>query len=343
MLRYATYLEKPHHEQFSLGADPRGLSSVLLSCWFVVTDAQGTTYNMMRGIQAEDMRSSLNFGSYRGTDEFDRNAPAVVPFREHPVVERFLTRSGPESITYEGKGFRLELGDRTADWTEAGGRIRITTELLGDVSSLYVPEQDLSPHPFVFRSYFAKATGTIDGEPVEGLWQMDTIFSRPGLNLREAGWVDHVYQYWLNWLVEYEDGTLEGGHVFRGMPGTDFTPAHHFVDGRSTVRHDATMTFHRTDRGSIDAITLSLGDDLTVEFAQRGSFDWPAHTYGEVASTTRGKTVARSWNYMETFAVNWGDIEALGLAHQKVHGRFPSLQKLLEGAVVRDEHIVWPG
>lgn len=342
MLRYQTYLETPHHEQFSVGDAPRGLASVLVSCWFVVTDAAGNTYNMMRGIQAEDLRASLNFGSYKGADTFDVNAPSIVPFSEHPVLEQYVTKSTPGSVIYEGTGFTLELFDRRADWSEAGGRMHITTEQLGDVCSLFVPAQDLSPHPFVFRSYFAKAAGTIDGEPVEGLWQMDTIFSTPGLNLREAGWVDHVYQYWFNWLVEYEDGSVEGGHAFRGMPGTDFTPAHHYVDGQSTVRHDATMELTRTERGSIDTVKLSLGSDLRVEFAQRGTFDWPSHTYGEVSSISRDKKVRRSWNYMETFAVNWGDVERLGLAHQKVHGRFPSLQKLLDGAVVRDEHIVWP-
>ncbi|GAA4544098.1 hypothetical protein [Pseudonocardia xishanensis] len=340
-MRYATYLEKTDHEQFSLGSSPRGLANVHMSCWVVVTDAAGNTYNVMRAIQADDLCKSMHFGVYRGRDVLDESSAFFIPFTEVPVVVPFATSSSPESVVYSGQGFDLELfADRTV-WNEANGRVQIEATQLGDVCSLYVPSQHPHPHDFVFRSYFGKAAGTIDGEAVEGLYQMDSVFSTPALNMREAGWTDHVHQYWLNWLVEYEDGTYEGGHAFRGMPGTEFTAGHHVVDGRSTARHDMALEFDRTSRGTISAVRLAVGDDVAFEFEQRGSFDWPIHTFGEVASTTRDKKVRRSWNYMETFPHNWGEVERYNAAHHDLFGRYPSLRGMLEGAVVRDERIEW--
>ncbi|MGO4385528.1 hypothetical protein AB4Y80_15025 [Specibacter sp. RAF43] len=319
-----------------------GLGSVLLSTWFVVTGESGATYNMLRAVEApEDRQASLNFGLYRGVDTFDTNAPLHIPFKEHPVIEPFVTKSTKDSIIYEGKGFRYEFFADRVEWEEAGGRVKITARPLGDVCSFHIPEQKGFPHPFAFRSNFAKAEGFIDGDPVEGLYQMDCIYSRPELTLRDTRFVDSFEHHWFNWLVEYEDGSLEGGHAWNGRPKADFTAAHHYVDGQSTARRDANLQISRTERGSIDKIVLDLGDDLHIEFAQQGTFDWPSHTYGVVSSISRDKKVVRSWNYMESYPLNWSDVEDYQVSHKNLYGKHPSLQKMLDGAYIKDDYIVF--
>jgi hypothetical protein len=127
------------------------------------------------------------------------------------------------------------------------------------------------------------------------------------------------------------------------MPGLDFTAAHHVVDGVSRARPDAAMTLHRTERGSIDSLTLDLGGELHIEFEQQGSYDWPIHTYGTKARVSRDKTVARSWCYMENMPLNWGLVEEYQLVSARLKGRYPSLQRVLEGASVVDGRIVYAG
>jgi hypothetical protein len=342
-MRYATFIEGPPRlDMFDLTHTVDGLASILVCPWVVVTGESGATYNVMRAIGMEDKNQSLNFGSYRGADTFDTNAPLAVSFADQPVIEDFWHERGPASVAYAGSTFRYECFEDKVSWSEAGGRIKLGVTPLGDVCSLRIPEQSGLPHPFLYRSFFGTVTGEIDSDPVVGLYQLDHIYSRPEINFRESGWADLVHNYWMNWLIEYEDGTREGGHAWQGMPGTDFTAAHHVSNGVSTARPDARMEYHRTERGSIDSLVLELGQDLRVEFQQQGSFDWPIHTYGVAASTSRDKPIKRSWCYMENMPVNWGLVEEYQLVAAKLRGRYPSLQKVLEGSKVVDGRLVFP-
>jgi hypothetical protein len=147
------------------------------------------------------------------------------------------------------------------------------------------------------------------------------------------GMLTKLHNLWLNWLVEYENGSFEGGYAWRGRPGTGFAAAHHFVDGHSTARSDARVQTHHTPRGTVERVTLSLGE-LTVELEQAGSLDWPLHTCGTVSSISNGRPVKHSWNYTEHFPVNWSDVADYQAAHQALYGKPPSFRKLMEGARV---------
>jgi hypothetical protein len=43
---------------------------------------------------------------------------------------------------------------------------------------------------------------------------------------------------------------------------------------------------------------VELGDQV-IELEQDTVSDWPAHTFGKVVSTSRGKEIAKGWNYIE--------------------------------------------
>jgi hypothetical protein len=189
----------------------------------------------------------------------------------------------------------------------------------------------------MLRSHLGKATGTLDGEPVEGLFMLDYIYSRPGAMWTEIGMLTKLHNLWLNWLVEYEDGGYEGGYAWRGRPGTGFAAAHHFVDEVSTARTDARIQTHHTERGTVARVTLGLGD-LIVELEQAGSLDWPLHTCGTVSAISNGRKVKRSWNYTEYFPVNWSAVAGYQAAYHALYGKHPSFQKLMSGARVDDTH-----
>ena len=71
----------------------------------------------------------------------------------------------------------------------------------------------------------ARKHALVDGEPVEGLFMLDYIYSRPDAMWTEMGMLTKLHNLWLNWLVEYDDGSYEGGYAWRGRPGTGFAAA----------------------------------------------------------------------------------------------------------------------
>lgn len=342
-MRYTHYLSPaPTVDSYRLSHQPAaGLATVLISPWVVVTGASGSTYQFMRAYSLPEPTSVVNFGAFRGTGELDKQAPLVYSFAEHPVVETFQISEDPTGVSYSTPTHSLRLGTDEFRWIDAHGRIDLTATLLGRPCTFDVPAQPGVPHPLMSRSHLGRVAGTIDGDTVEGIWMHEHNYSRPGLSFRETELTQVLHNYWMNWLVEYDDGTLEGGYAWRGRKGTGFAAAHHYVDGVSRARSDARITVQHTERGSIELLTLQLGNDLEVVFEQHGSLDWPLHTYGTVRSISRDKSVVRSWNYSEQFPGNWGLVEEYQLSYAKLFGRYPSLQGLLSGASLINNTLTW--
>lgn len=340
-MRYQVFLEEPSLDAHRLGYSPRdGYATILVGIWAVLTGESGATYNLMRGLPLPDTCTALNFGAYVGNGVLDEHPELAFSFTDHPVLENFAEEQAKDAVVYAGPSFRLEIGLDRYRWTDAKGKVELEARTLGKPCTFFVPAQGDFEYPIMARSHLAKVTGTFDGDPVEGVLNLDHYYSTPGVNFRELGVTAKLHNYWMNWLVEYEDGDLEGGFAWRGMPRTGFGAAHHFVDGKSVARSDARIAVERTELGSMKKVTLRLGDDVTVEFGQHGSFDWPLHTYGTVSTISRHRKVAKSWNYSENFPLNWGVIAEYQEAHAALYGRYPSLQGLFKGARVVDGNIV---
>jgi hypothetical protein len=334
-MRYFTYLEEPTLESYRLDHSPRdGLGSALICWWGDVTGASGERYNVMRAVELPEKHLSINFGAYRGTDTLDHAGTLVLSFRDHPAVEPYRVEQDSDAIVYAGDSFRLALGVGEYAWSEASGRVELAARRLGQACTFWVPSQSGFEHPVLSRSHFARAAGVIDGDPVEGILMVDCIYSTPGLTFRETEFTTRLHNYWMDWLVEYDDGSYEGGFAWRGMPGTGFAAAHHIVDGVSHARNDARIEVERTDRGTMETVRLTLGTEVQLEFAQGGSYDWPIHTHGTAVSSSRDRKIVKSWNYSENFPVNWQLVEDYQVAHAALYGRYPSLQGLLSGTRV---------
>jgi hypothetical protein len=334
-MRYYTYLEEPTLESYRLDHCPRdGLAPVLICWWVNVTGQSGATYNVMRAVQIPHNGVSMNFGACRGTGVLDEPGELVFPFQEHPVIEPYWVEHDDHAVVYTGSSFRLALGVHDYTWSEASGRIELGAHRLGQACTFWVPRQSGYEAPVLSRSHLAKAVGTINGDPVEGIFMVDNIYSRPDLTFRDTQFTRKLHNYWIDWLVEYDDGGHEGGFAWRGQPGTGFAAAHHIVDGRSRARNDARIEVARTERGTMESVELSLGRDVRVVFEQHGSFDWPIHTYGAAIPGAGGRRIVKSWNYSENFPLNWGLVEDYQATHAALFGRYPSLQHLLKGARV---------
>lgn len=342
-MHYRNYLEDtPTKDAYRLSHVPvTGLGTALISPWVVVTGASGAVYQFMRGYGVGDPTAVLNFGAFRGNGHLDQQAPLVYPFSALPAVEKFTVAETDDAVIYASKHHRLSLGAKGFEWTDADGGIELHASLLGQPCTFAIPQQPGMEHPMLSRSHLGWVTGTIDNDPVEGIWMHDVMYSTPGLTFLESHFLRDVHNYWMNWLVEYEDGSLEGGHAWRGKPGTGFAAAHHYVDGHSIARTDARITAEFTDRGSIHTLRLHLGDDVSVDFEQHGSLDWPIHSYGTVRSISCPKKVKRSWNYTEHFPLNWKLVEDYQHSSARLFGKFPSFQTIVADGVIRDGRLVF--
>lgn len=342
-MRYYSYLEgEPTLESYRLCHAPRpNLTPVFICPFVVLTNEAGAMFNAMRGIQGQDKGLAMNMGIYQLNGELDDQCPMLVGWDEAPVSEPYHVVEDRDAVSYVGGAFRLDWGVDTYGWEDARGRLELQAKRLGQVATFWVPEQEGFEYPQMLRSHLGKAVGTLDGEPVEGLFMLDYIYSRPDAMWTEMGMLTKLHRLWINWLVEYEDGSLEGGYAWNGRPGTGFAAAHHYVDGVSRARSDAVMTTSLTERGSIEQLTLRLGDDLTVDLAQRGSCDWPLHTCGVVESLSHGRRPVKSWNYTESFPLNWSAVADYQAAHHALYGRYPSFQRLMRRARVVDDLLVY--
>lgn len=338
-MRYVTYLEpEPTLGAYRLDHAPRAdLAPVFICPFIVVSGRSGAIYNSMRGYQANTKGTVMNMGTYRLNGVLDAQCPMLFDWRDAPISEPYLVREDRDAVSYRTEHSGLDCGVDEYRWQDASGRLDVTVRRLGQVCTFWVPVQPGYDQPQMLRSHLGVASGQIDGDPVDGLFMLDLIYSHPGLMWTEIGMLTKLHNLWLNWLVEYEDGGYEGGLAWRGRPGTGFAAAHHFADGVSSARSDARIHTRHTDRGTVDRVTLALGD-LTVELEQAGSLDWPLHTCGTVCAISTDRPIRRSWNYTEYFPVNWSAVADYQAAHQALFGKPPSFQKLMEGAWVDDQH-----
>jgi hypothetical protein len=344
-MRYHVYLEaEPTLESYRLSHQPRpGYAPVFICPFVVLTDSAGQLYNAMRGVQGQNKNETMNMGVYQLDGQLDDQCPVLFPYKENPIAERYHVTETADFVSYVGQSWRFDFGVDRYRWSDGGGRLSLSAQRLGQVCTFWVPEQEGYEYPQMLRSHLGKATGTLDGEPVEGLFMLDYIYSRPDAMWTEMGMLTKLHNVWLNWLVEYDDGGYEGGYAWRGRPGTGFAAAHHVLNGVSTARSDASVITHFTGRGSVSRVELALGRDATFTLEQAGSTDWPLHTCGTVSSSSgaAGRSIAKSWNYTEFFPLNWGAVADYQAAHRGLYGRYPSFARLMKNARIKDQLLVF--
>lgn len=340
IMQYYTYLEDVTVDSLRIDASPRDGMAVSQICFYaVLTGESGKTYNIMRALPMPKKYTSMNFGFYRGTDALDEPGELVFSFDEVPPVEPYWTESAHNAVVYAGNSFRYELDDKGYHWVDAKGQIDVRAERLGQAFVFYVPQQQLFPSPIMLRDHICKMTGTIGGEQVEGVFHDSHIYARPDTDFPDTYLNSRLENFWADWLVEYDDGTLEAGFVMKGHPVANYTIAFQYIDGTSYARSDATFDIDRNEKGTMSRVRVAIGQDLEMIMDQHGSFDRPLHTYGTVSSTTRPKKVAKSWNYTENWPQNWGELEAYQAAYRALFGQFPSLRAMLEKAEIVNEKL----
>ena len=303
MIDYEVWLEEPTIDQYRQGYSPRADYS-LAGMWpgAVLAGASGRWYHGMRGFDelAVGMAHTYTFMELRPGDRYNFGTQLYeeLPIDEFEPYEYSETN---DAVLFVGEHVNVQVREGSFDWSDAGGRYELHVEQVGSACTLWVPEQDGIPDPIQHRSQIGKAVGHVNGDPVEGFTFLDWSYSRPGVVYFNLPLIRKLEKQWSMWLVEYADGELDAGFVWKGRGDTGFRASHLIVDGRSQAIHQGITDTTYDDRGTVWRTRLEVGDQV-IDLEQDTVSDWPSHTFGPVTSTSRsteGKEIAKSWNYCE--------------------------------------------
>ncbi len=303
MIHYDIWLEEPTLRRYGRSYSPRE-DYALAGMWVgaVLSGASGRWYHGMRGFDelAADRAHTYMFMELHPGDL--HQLPANL-YKELPVdqVERYEYRETEQKLTFAGKHVDVDVYDEGFRWSDAGGRFRLDVEHLGAACVFWVPEQEGIDHPIQHRSQIGRAVGEIDGDPVEGFTFLDWSYSHAGLRYFDLPLICKLEKQWSMWFVEYSDGELDAGFVWKGRGDTGFRASHLIINGESQAIAQGVTDTTYDERGTVLRTHLEVGDQV-IELEQTSCADWPAHTFGPVKSTSRsvgGKTIAKSWNYCE--------------------------------------------
>ena len=112
-----------------------------------------------------------------------------------------------------------------------------------------------------YRSRIFRATGAVDGVPVDGFVGCDEVHLAPG----RQNYVDdpltatHLSEAWCTWATAYDDGSVEAGHVAFGRDGFAF--GLRSTDGVATVTTNVSGTVTHDAHGCPARIAFDVDGD----------------------------------------------------------------------------------
>ncbi|MCZ7528740.1 MAG: hypothetical protein M5U14_21635 [Acidimicrobiia bacterium] len=218
MIRYDVWLEEPTLDEYRRGYSPRE-DYVLAGMWpgAVLTGASGRRYHGMRGFDELKVGMAHTY-MFMELATGNRYALPGNLYPELPInqVEAYEYSESAGAVHFVGEHVRMDVAEGWFDWSDAGGRFRLHVEQVGSACTFWVPEQEGIEHPIQHRSQIGRATGEVDGDPVEGFCFLDWSYSHPGRLYFQLPLIRRLEKQWSMWLVEYVDGELDGGSCGRG-------------------------------------------------------------------------------------------------------------------------------
>ena len=178
-------------------------------------DANGTVYACVRRVA--NGGDSLGLVLQTNADGKDlRIHPRSAESYGGPVAQKF--GDGEHRLSGGGeppapRTFSLRIDRHNAHWREAG-LLDIRGRMIGPGLQWYTPWPQQGGAFYAARIY--RASGTILGTPVDGFIGFDQYCFPPGYAYANDPFVQDIELSYVVFGNEYEDGTIEVGHMFHG-------------------------------------------------------------------------------------------------------------------------------
>ena len=138
------------------------------------------------------------------------------------------------------EGMKLRFVPGAIDWTE-GDLLRLEGKLVGPGLQVYAPDPE---EAFYYSSELYKVSGRVLDADVEGFVFVDFSAWPHGTDWKEFKVFNHLQLAWQAFANEYEDGTVEWGHLCLGADRFNFGMV---ADANGAI------ALHTTDlRGGVD-------------------------------------------------------------------------------------------
>ncbi|MGH9138800.1 MAG: hypothetical protein ACRD0G_17445 [Acidimicrobiales bacterium] len=165
-------------------------------------------------------------------------------FAEHEVVWRGQMMENQMSQHGQEEGLLLRFAEGALDWAE-GDVLRLEGRLVGPGLQVYAPDPT---EAFYYSSELYKVHGRVLGADVEGFVFLDCSAWPHGTDWKEYRVFNHLQLGWEAFANEFEDGSIEWGHLCIGADRFSFAMV---ADAEGAV------ALHTTDvAGGVD-----LGED----------------------------------------------------------------------------------
>lgn len=275
---YAPRLEDMHPRATRFGLPIQGIWA-----YGALRDDAGTLFGLYRKLVGP-LTSGLGLFAVR--DGVLRVDPASMRTVRGPITRRIE----PDVHAYEGQAMpgdaplSIEVTEKGYVWSE-GDVLRLEATLAAPGFQVYMPGPDESAF-YASQLYFAE--GTILGTPVSGFALFDQSYMPSGVDWRESVIFEDLEHVWGSFATEYEDGSLEWGHLAFGRDNFAFAVA----------ADDAEAILVTTDvTGAVDVEP----DDWSTRIlfhADGEDWEWiadPDGKLGDFSASRRGYRAQTGW------------------------------------------------
>ncbi|MGW8815583.1 hypothetical protein [Gordonia terrae] len=159
-----------------------------------------------------------------------------------------------EKVGGSGGAFEFVVTPGEFDWTE-GDLLDLDGKLVGPGVQIYSPDED---EPILYISELYKVTGKVLGDDVEGFVFYDHSYWPAGRDWKEFSVFKRLQLGWEAFANEFEDGSIEWGHLCLGEGGFNFT---------AVADQDGAVSMENQVRGGVDL--------LDEDWAQRARWKTP--------------------------------------------------------------------
>jgi hypothetical protein len=236
---------------------------------------------------------------------------------ERGYVDGHETFAGGSS---RGANFTVRLGDSDFSWSEQGTDgplLDISGESAAPGFQVYVPwrtEEGEGGEPgesgacfYTSTPYFAK--GTMLGKPVTGFFAVDHSYLPNGVGWNNSAIWMRLQGGWNVFANEYEDGSIEWGHMSIGADRFRFV-AVASADSILVNAPSVDAKIEWRDSEFVDKITFDVGDGEPWEFVTDANGKmvdfsaarpgWSGHT-GVIRRVGETRKLKRHWAWQEVF------------------------------------------
>lgn len=125
-----------------------------------------------------------------------------------------------EKVGASGGDFTFRVTEGAFEWAENGDLLKLSGTLVGPGVQIYAPDNE---EPILYISELYKTKGTVEGEEVEGFVFYDHSYWPAGHDWKEYRVYKDLQLGWQAFANEFEDGSIEWGHLCLGRNDFNFS------------------------------------------------------------------------------------------------------------------------